>query len=110
MKFSLLPYSRPDFEAAKQFYTGAAERLKAAVSFEQAESVFLEVEKFSDSFDTLCTIANIRHDIDTRDGFYDAEVAYIDEHSPELRNTPRASPQRCSPPPSGRSSRKSTTA
>lgn len=84
MKFSLLPYSRPDFEAAKQFYTGAAERLKAAVSFEQAESVFLEVEKFSDSFDTLCTIANIRHDIDTRDGFYDAEVAYIDEHSPEL--------------------------
>ena len=76
MKFSLLPYSRPDFEAAKQFYTGAAERLKAAVSFEQAESVFLEVEKFSDSFDTLCTIANIRHDIDTRDGFYDRGRIY----------------------------------
>ena len=84
MKFSLLPYSRPDFEAAKQFYTGAAERLKAAVSFEQAESVFLEVEKFSDSFDTLCTIANIRHDIDTRDGFYDAEVAYFNENLPAL--------------------------
>lgn len=84
MKFSLLPYSRPDFAAAQAFYARSAEALSAAASFEEAERVFLEVEDYSGEFDTLCTIANIRHDIDTRDEFYDAEVAYIDEHAPEL--------------------------
>ncbi len=90
VKFSLLPYSRPDFEGAGRFYTGAAERLKSASSFEEADGVFLEVEKYAAGLDTLCTIANIRHDIDTRDEFYDAEVAYIDEHAPELEKYSKA--------------------
>ena len=84
MKFADISYTRADFDAAARFYASAAERLSAAGSFEEAESVFLEVEDFSAKFDTALTVANIRHDIDTRDEFYDAEVAYIDEHAPEL--------------------------
>ena len=84
MKFADISYTRADFDAAARFYASAAERLSAAGSFEEAEAVFLEVEDFSAKFDTALTVANIRHDIDTRDGFYDAEVAYIDEHAPEL--------------------------
>ena len=84
MKFADISYTRADFDAAARFYASAAERLSAAGSFEEAEAVFLEVEDFSAKFDTALTVANIRHDIDTRDEFYDAEVAYIDEHAPEL--------------------------
>ena len=84
MKFADISYTRADFDAAARFYASAAERLSAAGSFEEAEAVFLEVEDFSAKFDTELTVANIRHDIDTRDEFYDAEVAYIDEHAPEL--------------------------
>lgn len=84
MKFADISYTRADFDAAARFYASAAERLSAARSFEEAEAVFLEVEDFSAKFDTALTVANIRHDIDTRDEFYDAEVAYIDEHAPEL--------------------------
>lgn len=84
MKFADIYYTRADFDAAARFYASAAERLSAAGSFEEAEAVFLEVEDFSAKFDTALTVANIRHDIDTRDEFYDAEVAYIDEHAPEL--------------------------
>lgn len=84
MRFADISYTRADFDAAARFYASAAERLSAAGSFEEAEAVFLEVEDFSAKFDTALTVANIRHDIDTRDEFYDAEVAYIDEHAPEL--------------------------
>ena len=84
MKFADISYTRADFDAAARFYASAAERLSAAGSFEEAEAVFLEVDDFSAKFDTELTVANIRHDIDTRDEFYDAEVAYIDEHAPEL--------------------------
>ncbi len=84
MKFADISYTRADFDAAARFYASAAERLSAAGSFEEAEAVLLEVEDFSAKFDTALTVANIRHDIDTRDEFYDAEVAYIDEHAPEL--------------------------
>ena len=84
MKFADISYTRADFDAAARFYASAAERLSAAGSFEEAEAVFLEVEDFSAKFDTALTVANIRHDIDTRDEFYDAEVSYIDEHAPEL--------------------------
>ena len=84
MKFADISYTRADFDAAAKFYASAAERLSAAGSFEEAEAVLLEVEDFSAKFDTALTVANIRHDIDTRDEFYDAEVAYIDEHAPEL--------------------------
>ena len=72
MKFADISYTRADFDAAARFYASAAERLSAAGSFEEAEAVFLEVEDFSAKFDTALTVANIRHDIDTRDEFYDA--------------------------------------
>ena len=43
-------------------------------SFEEAERVFLEAEAYAAGFDTMLTVAQIRHDIDTRDEFYDAEA------------------------------------
>ena len=58
--------------------------MAAAPSFAGAERVFLEAEAYSAKLETMLTVANIRHDIDTRDAFYDAEAAFIDAASPEL--------------------------
>ena len=77
LKFPEMPYERPDVEAAKQFLADAAARLDAAESFEAADAVFVEVDMF--------TIAHIRHDINTADEFYDAEVEYADTALPELQ-------------------------
>lgn len=85
MKFSEISYNRPDVEAAKKFYTEAAERLSTAGSFGEAEAVFLAVEDFSRQLDTMFTVAQIRHDIDTRDEFYNAEAGFIDSAAPELQ-------------------------
>ena len=90
MKFADIPYTRPDMDAAGKFYTDAAARLAAAKSFDEAERVFLDVEDYSAKLDTALTVAHIRHDIDTRDEFYDAEAAFIDEAEPKLQEYEQA--------------------
>lgn len=110
MKFSEISYNRPDVEAAKKFYTEAAERLSTAGSFGEAEAVFLAVEDFSRQLDTMFTVAQIRHDIDTRDEFYNAEAGFIDSAAPELQEFTQRWTWPCSPRRTGRSSSANTTA
>ena len=40
MKFSEMPYERPDLDAVKKQYSALTERLKAAGSYEEARTVF----------------------------------------------------------------------
>ena len=49
MKFSEMPYKRPDAEAVKAGLSGLTERLKAAESYEEARAVFLEMHVISPS-------------------------------------------------------------
>ena len=85
MKFSEMPYERPDIEALKKFLDDAAGRLAAAKAFEEADGVFLEVERGMSHAETMLTIAHIRHDINTADEFYDKEVEFADQALPELQ-------------------------
>ncbi len=84
MKFSEFPYQRPDKDAVIAEIKGFIEKLQGADSFAEAEQVFLDYEKASAHLETMFTVANIRHDINTADEFYDGEVAYIDEIGPEI--------------------------
>lgn len=83
-KFPEMPYERPDVEEAKRFMGEAAARLGSAENFEAADEVFREVDRRSDELNTMFTIARIRHDINTEDKFYDAEVEFADSVLPEL--------------------------
>ena len=47
MKFSEMPYTRPDAEALKKQMSQLTERLKSAASYEEARQVFLEKEAAS---------------------------------------------------------------
>ena len=90
MKFSEMPYERPDLDAVKKQYSALTERLKAAGSYEEARAVFLEKEELDKHVQTLATLSHIRHSIDTRDAFYDAEAKFWNAAEPELQEYTQA--------------------
>ncbi|MBQ3480789.1 MAG: M3 family oligoendopeptidase [Oscillospiraceae bacterium] len=90
MKFSEMPYKRPDPEGIKNELRDRTERLKNAASYAEARSVFLEKEEGEKPVDTAATLAYVRHSIDTRDEFYDGEVEFWDEIGPELEEYEQA--------------------
>ena len=90
MKFHEMPYVRPDVEAVKQKLTSLTEQLKSAESYEQARAVFMEMEVETKHFHTMATLCSVRHSIDTRDEFYDAEEKYLNNALPEIQEYSQA--------------------
>lgn len=86
MKFSQMPYTRPDAEAAKQEYTALTAAAKAATNGETLLSLFRQHETLSDRFSTLQALVMVRHSVDTRDAFYDAENDFFDQEGPGVGN------------------------
>ena len=84
MKFSEMPYTRPDIAALKQLADEIVTRLDAAQSAKEQLDAFYEFEEASKQVETLGTIAYIRHTINTKDEFYTAEQDWMDEVMPQL--------------------------
>ncbi len=84
MKFSEMPYERPDLDTLKAEMKDRIARLKAA-SYAEAKEVFLENEAAAKKVNTQATLASVRHSIDTRDKFYDGEEAFWNAAGPELQ-------------------------
>ena len=84
MKFSEMHYVRPDKDEILQKLASFTERLSAAQDAAAAEIVYLEADAYSGEIMTLATLAEIRHSIDTRDEFYEAESDWWDETTPLL--------------------------
>jgi len=84
MKFSEMPYTRLDVEKLKEQMRSLVEGLRTAESYEQARELFLAKERLEKSVSTQSTLAQIRHDIDTRDAFYDEETRFWNRAMPEL--------------------------
>ena len=90
MKFSEMPYVRPDAEALKKELAALTERLKNAATYEEAREAFLEEQRVSRSMETQATLASVRHSIDTRDAFYDGEEKFWNNVGPELEEYQQA--------------------
>ena len=90
LKFKDMPYERPDTDQVKAQLAELTARLAAAASYDEAKAVFLEKETLEKHIDTLANLAYIRHSIDTRDTFYDAEQEYWDNALPELQESLQA--------------------
>ena len=84
MKFSEMKYERPDLAAVKEELRALTERLKAAKSYAEAREAFLAHEAAYVHMETHATLASVRHTIDTRDEFYDAEETFWNAAMPEL--------------------------
>ncbi len=84
LKFKDMPYERPDMESAKAQIKGCAESFRAAENAEQAKQILIEYDKIQRHVESMATLAQIRHSIDTRDEFYDKEVEFWNAAGPEL--------------------------
>ncbi len=84
MKFSEMPYQRPDLDALLTGLERAAARFENTASAAEQLDILREVETLTSHFNTMAVIASIRNSIDTRDEFYEAEQAFYDEVSPRI--------------------------
>ncbi len=85
MKFSQMPYERPDLDQLKKDQAAFNDRLRNAADYAAAKAVFLEMQQHQKHVQTLATLASVRHSIDTRDAFYDAEDTFWNNAAPELQ-------------------------
>ena len=87
MKFTEMPYERPDLEGFKETSNRLLERITSAASAQEQIDAYLEFEKLEKAVNTACSLAYVRHTINTKDAFYDGENSYVDEISPALQET-----------------------
>lgn len=85
-KFKDMKYERPDVEELKITYSDLTKRLGDAASYGEAKKIFLEKETLDKHVSTAMTLASVRHSIDTRDEFYDAEMKFWNRALPELQS------------------------
>lgn len=82
MKFSEYTYQRP---VVKEFEVKFKELLNgftSAESYEEQDAAMTAINQLRSEYDTMHTIASVRHSIDTNDEFYKAENDYYDEVDP----------------------------
>ena len=86
MKFSQIPYQRIDMDAVSSDFQSLIHRFAAADSGEAQFKIHQEYYTLCDKVSTMATLAQIRHDVDVSDAFYEAEQKYYDEKMPLLTN------------------------
>ncbi|MCD8153459.1 MAG: M3 family oligoendopeptidase [Clostridiales bacterium] len=85
MKFAEMVYERPELAELKTQLSGLTAQLTEAGSYETAREIFILEDRLERHIETLSTLANIRHSIDTREAYYDEEVKFWNAALPELQ-------------------------
>ena len=83
-KFSTLEYKRPDLEARREKLAVWKDAVEHAQSYGALRALMLEIDRETCELATQYSIAHIRHTLDTRDEFYEAEIAYLQNTLPTL--------------------------
>jgi len=82
MKFEDFTYERPDFETVKDQLEGLFVNIEKASSAREQMSLISKVNHIRGHVQTMSTLAEIRHSINTQDEFYEEENDYWNEHGP----------------------------
>ena len=82
MKFNEYAYVRPNMQDVETQFDSLLAKFDAAASFEEQDQLLLAINHLRSDFETMQHIAYIRHLIDTRDSFYEAEQNFFDEAMP----------------------------
>ena len=90
MKFSEMPYQRPDLDKIKAQFAAVTQRFAAAPDYAAAKAAFLEEQTLNKHVDTLANLASIRNTIDTRDEFYDGEMNFWNAAIPRIQECQNA--------------------
>ncbi len=82
MKFTEMQYKRPDMNELGVRFNELLVRFNSCVSFEDANSIMVEINDLRGNMESMAEIVGIRHTIDTTDSFYEGEQDFIDENMP----------------------------
>ena len=85
MKFSEMPYVRPDLAAFQAKAEEIAQKIAGAASAQEQIDAVLAFDQVQAEMSTATSLAYVRHTIDTRDAFYDKEKDYADEIAPAVQ-------------------------
>lgn len=80
--FKEFNYERPNIEGTVKDIGGLLEEFRAATSVEQQNEVIGKINEYRNHIDSMMSIVNIRHTVDTADAFYEKENDYFDEYLP----------------------------
>lgn len=86
MKFKDMPYQRVDLDKVKADFASLEGDFDKAGSGEEQFAVHQRYYRITDEAATQATIAEIRHDIDMTDEFYEKEQQHYDKIGPVLQN------------------------
>ena len=90
MKFSEMPYARPDVTAFRAELNTVAETIRTASCAADQAAAYRRFGALADEFYTLASLVSVRHSIDTRDPFYDGEQEFFDEVLPSVEESVQA--------------------
>jgi M3 family oligoendopeptidase len=82
MKFTEYAYTRPNLKTINKQFERSISTFAGASTLTEAEGALNKINRLRRDFTSMASIGQIRHTIDTRDGFYDAENQFYDENSP----------------------------
>lgn len=82
MRFSEMPYERPDIEALKKDAEEIIKSVEGAKSHAQQLEAHRAFTVLKRNFTDMSTLAFIRNSINTEDRFYEQEKAFMDENEP----------------------------
>ena len=85
MKFSEMPYQRPNLDEIKAQFAAVTQRFAAAPDYAAAKAAFLDEQTLNKHVDTLANLASIRNTIETRDEFYDDEMNFWNAATPQIQ-------------------------
>ena len=82
MKFSEMVYTRPDYPAVLKELEALTQKLSGAKSSQEQVAIYKECETLLSHLETQTTLCYIRHSVNTRDSFYEAQNDYNDQQAP----------------------------
>ncbi len=85
MKFDDYQYQRPAMESFEAQYKAYLNDFEAASSFEEQCQLFEKINTLRQEYTTMSNICHVRHTINTKDKFFEAENNFYDDTSPSVK-------------------------
>ena len=86
MKFSEMPYTRPDIQAILDQCAGLARQAADAASGEELVEAYYAQSRAMADYTTAANLVNIHYTCDTRDTYWTAEQDFFDQNGPAVAN------------------------
>lgn len=85
MQFHEYQYQRPDMAIVEKDFNELLEKFESAGSFEVQDQVMAEINELRSEFESMRQLVQIRHTVDTTDGFYQEEKTFFDMAGPSYK-------------------------